>query len=110
MSATPPTTLGLLSAAAFLHMSPNTLRKRAAAGRVPAYKPGKRWVFLLDELVSHLKGSRPRHSMAAPNLRTTGFGFSSTNATSGLALAQRIAAKRKSLKRTREVASSDQSI
>src|ERR1039457_96990 len=102
MSATPPTTLGLLSAAAFLHMSPNTLRKRAAAGRVPAYKPGKSWVFLLDELVSHLKASRPCHSIAAPTLRTTGFGFSSTDARSASALAQRIAAQRKSLKRRRE--------
>src|ERR1700733_5856993 len=92
--ATPPMTLGLLSAAAFLHMSPNTLRKRAAAaGRVPAYKPGKSWVFLLDELVSHLKASRRCHSTAAPTLRTTGFGFSSTDAKSGSALAQRIAAK-----------------
>src|ERR1700679_3128808 len=99
MSATPPTTLGLLSAAAFLHMSPNTLRKRAAAGRVPAYKPGKSWVFLQDELVTHLKASRPFHSIAAPTLRTTGLGFSSTDAKCASALAQRIAARRRSLKR-----------
>lgn len=108
--ATLPTTLGLLSAAAFLHMSPNTLRKRAAAGRVPAYKPGKSWVFLLDELVSHLKASRRCHSIAAPTLRTTGFAFSSTDAKSGSALAQRIAAKRKSLKQTREATPGDKSI
>ena len=108
-SATRPVTLGLLGAAAFLHMSPNTLRKRAAAGKVPAYKPGKSWVFLLDELVSHLKASRRCHSIAAPTLRTTGFGFSSTDARSGSALAQRIAAKRKSLKQTREAAPGDKS-
>jgi hypothetical protein len=101
-SATPPITLGLSSAAAFLHMSPNTLRKRAAAGRVPAYKPGKSWVFLLDELVSHLKASRPCHSIAAPTLRITGLGFSSTDARCASALAQKIAAQRKSLKRRRE--------
>ena len=109
-SATCPMTLGLASAAAFLHMSPNTLRKRAATGRVPAYKPGKSWVFLLDELVSHLKASRRCHSIAAPTLRTTGFGFSSTDAKSGSALAQRIAAKRKSLKQTREATPGDKSI
>jgi len=107
--ATLPTTLGLLSAAAFLHMSPNTLRKRAAAGRVPAYKPGKSWVFLLDELVSHLKASRPCHSIVAPTLRTTGLGFSSTDARCASALAQRIAARRKSLKRRREATLGDKS-
>src|ERR1700689_4853186 len=84
-NATAPVTLGLLGAAAFLHMSPNTLRKRAAAGRVLAYKPGKSWVFMLDELVSHLKASRPCHSIAATTLRTTWFGFRSTDAKSGLA-------------------------
>jgi len=91
-------------------MSPNTLRKRAAGGKVPAYNPGKRWIFLLDELVSYLKGSLPRHSIAAPTLRTTGFGFSSTGAKSGLALAQRIAAKRESLKQAREAAPRGKSI
>src|ERR1019366_2586484 len=100
-SGTPPMTLGLLSAAAFLHMSPNTLRKRAAAGRVPAYKPGKAWVFLLDDLLGHLKASRPCPYIAAQTLRTTGLGFSSPDAKSASVLAQRIAAKRKSLKQTR---------
>ena len=108
-SATRPVTLGLLGAAAFLHMSPNTLRKRAAAGKVPAYKPGKSWVFLLDELVSHLKASRRCHSIAALTLRTTGFGFSSTGAKSASALAQRIAAQRKSLKQRREAVLGDKS-
>ena len=42
-------TLSLHEAAAFLQMSPLTLRKRAAAGKVPAYKPAKAWVFLSDE-------------------------------------------------------------
>jgi hypothetical protein len=29
-----------------------TLRKRAAAGKLSAYKPGKTWVFLQDELLN----------------------------------------------------------
>ena len=95
-----PQTLSLERAAAFLVMSPGTLRKRAAAGRVPAYKPGKSWVFLLDELVSHLKASRPCPSIAVQTLRTGGSGFNLRAAKSGSALAQEIASKRKSLKLT----------
>jgi len=34
-------TMGLDEAARFLHMAPSTLRKRAAAGKLNAYKPGK---------------------------------------------------------------------
>src|ERR1019366_8472885 len=97
-----PQTLSLQRAAVFLVMSPTTLRKRAAAGRVPAYKPGKAWVFLLHELVGQLKASRPCPSISAQTLRTTGFGFSSRDAESGSALAQQIVARRKSLKHLRE--------
>ena len=102
-----PQTLSLQRAAAFLFMSPSTLRKRAAAGRVPGYKPGKAWVFLLDDLVNYLKASRPCPSISAQNLRTTGSAFSSTDAKSGSALAQRIAARRRNLKQTREAARGD---
>jgi hypothetical protein len=37
-------TIGLEDAARFLHMAPSTLRKRAAAGKLDAYKPGRTWV------------------------------------------------------------------
>jgi hypothetical protein len=39
-------TIGLDEAARFLHMAPSTLRKRAAAGKLNAYKPGKTWEVL----------------------------------------------------------------
>src|ERR1017187_6447676 len=96
-----PQTLSLQRAAAFLFMSPSTLRKRAAAGRVPGHKPGKAWVFLLDDLVSHLKASRPCPSISAQNLRTTGSAFSSTDAKSGSPVAQALAENRKRLKQAR---------
>ncbi|HSC44086.1 MAG TPA: helix-turn-helix domain-containing protein, partial [Candidatus Binatia bacterium] len=48
-------TLDLEAAAAFLHMSPAVLGEKARAGRIRAAKPGKRWVFLEDDLVAYLR-------------------------------------------------------
>src|SRR5450631_2116717 len=103
----PYQTLGIEEAAAFLRMRPATLRKRAAAGTVPGYKPGKAWVLLLDELFQHLKASSKCPSISAKTVRTGGFGFSSTDAKSAAALAQRIAKKRLSLSRSSEAAHGD---
>ena len=47
-------TLTLEQAAAFLHMHPVTLCKKAKAGLIPAMKPGKRWVFLRVALELYL--------------------------------------------------------
>ena len=47
-------TLDLHEAAAFLRMSPTVLRLHARQGRVKAAKPGKRWVFLDDDLAQYL--------------------------------------------------------
>jgi hypothetical protein len=43
-------TIGLEEAARVLRMAPSTLRKRAAAGIIIGYKPGRRWVFIQGEL------------------------------------------------------------
>ncbi|WP_404813717.1 helix-turn-helix domain-containing protein [Acidithiobacillus albertensis] len=48
-------TLDLEGAARFLHLSKEELRRRAKAGRIPAAKPGKRWVFLEDALAEYLR-------------------------------------------------------
>ena len=48
-------TLDLHQAAAFLHLHPDTLQRRAKAGDVPAAKPGKSWVFLEEDLVTYLR-------------------------------------------------------
>ena len=92
-------TLSLQEAAALLHMSPLTLRKWAAAGRLPAYKPGKAWLFLRDELLEFLKAHK--RCPAAPIVRTSG-AVSLTAGKSGSELAQQIAAKRKRLRLMRE--------
>ena len=48
-------TLDLHEAAQFLRMSPAVLRLHARQGRVKAAKPGKRWVFLEDDLAAYLR-------------------------------------------------------
>lgn len=90
-------TLSLLEAAEFLLLSPVTLRKRAAAGIVPGYKPGKSWAFLEEELLTYLKSKKPCASIAAVTLRTGGADSNSMDARSGTRLAQKIAARRKGL-------------
>ena len=47
-------TFDLEEAARFLRMSPAVLRLHARQGRVKAAKPGKRWVFLEDDLAAYL--------------------------------------------------------
>lgn len=47
-------TLDLYEAAEFLRMSPAVLRLHARQGRVKAAKPGKRWVFLDEDLADYL--------------------------------------------------------
>ena len=49
-------TLNLEQAAAFLHMHPYTVMQKVHAGLIPAAKPGKRWVFIEDDLVKYLRG------------------------------------------------------
>lgn len=52
-------TIGLEEAAAVLRIAPSTLRKRAAAGKVQGYKPGRQWVFLPHEIAAYLRASAP---------------------------------------------------
>lgn len=96
------TTLRLAKAADLLGISPVTLRKRAAAGTVPGYKPGKGWVFIEEELLAYLKSTRPCPSIDVRALRTGGAGSSSTAGKFGSLLARRIDAKRRNLKRSRD--------
>ena len=49
-------TLNLEQAAAFLHMHPYTLMQKVNAREIPAAKPGKRWVFIEDDLADYLRG------------------------------------------------------
>jgi len=94
-----PETVGLEEAAQYLGMAPSTLRKRAAAGKVPGSKPGRRWMFKRAEIAQYFEAKRPQcHSIAAPTLRTGGADFKSTTERSASQLAREIAAKRRSLK------------
>jgi len=47
--------MNLYEAANFLKLHPEELRRRAKAGKVPAAKIGKCWVFLVDDIVEFLR-------------------------------------------------------
>jgi hypothetical protein len=57
-------TLDLDEAAAFLRMSPAVLRQKARQGLVKAAKPGKRWVFLEEDLADYLRSLYLAHRQA----------------------------------------------
>jgi excisionase family DNA binding protein len=62
-------TLNLEQAAALLHMHKYTVMQKVHAGAIPAAKPGKRWVFIEDDLLAYLRGQyRPVQS--APSMRS----------------------------------------
>jgi hypothetical protein len=50
------TTMNLKQAAAYLHMHPVTLLLKAQNGKIPAAKPAKCWVFILQDLQDYLRG------------------------------------------------------
>nr|WP_161780287.1 helix-turn-helix domain-containing protein [Ferriphaselus sp. R-1] len=58
-------TLNLEQAAQFLKLSPEELRRRAKAGRVPAAKVGKCWCFIKDDLAEYVRSlySSPRQAL-----------------------------------------------
>ena len=48
-------TLNLVEAAEFLKMHPQTVRRLAKEGKIPAAKPGKHWCFIEDDLAAYLR-------------------------------------------------------
>jgi Helix-turn-helix domain len=56
-------TLNLEEAAAFLKIHPVTLCSKAATGEVPGARIGKRWVFVKDDLVAHIRSQYPMQAM-----------------------------------------------
>lgn len=59
--------LGLVEAAAFLRVHPNTLRDRAKTKRIPGAKVGREWVFIKEDLVAYL---RQQYEEGTPCLST----------------------------------------
>src|SRR5437762_3287416 len=48
-------TITLQDAAILLKMTPEGLRRKAIAGKIPAIKPGKCWVFIENDLVEYMR-------------------------------------------------------
>jgi hypothetical protein len=57
-------TLTLDAAAGFLKMHPEEVRCRAKRGLIPASKPGRRWVFIDDDLPEFHRGKYPAQRQA----------------------------------------------
>ena len=49
-------TYDIPQAAEYLKLHPQTVLERVRAGKIKAFKPGRRWVFLLSDLEAYLKG------------------------------------------------------
>jgi len=52
-------TLDLETAADFLKMNAEVLRRKAKAGHIPGRKTGKRWVFIQEHLADWVSGRYP---------------------------------------------------
>lgn len=48
-------TLNLNEAATFFKMSPEALRKKIHTDKIPAFKSGKGWIFLPDDLIKYIR-------------------------------------------------------
>lgn len=57
-------TLNIDEAAKLLHISAAALRQKARLGLIKAAKPGKRWVFLEQDLADYLHSLYPAHGQA----------------------------------------------
>lgn len=63
-------TLTLQEAAALLKLHPVTVAERAADGRIPAAKIGRRWVFVEDDLISYVRAHYSRRALQGDTLET----------------------------------------
>ena len=56
-------TLTLQEAAGLLKLHPVTFAERAADGRIPAAKIGRRWVFVEDDLIGYVRAHYKRRAL-----------------------------------------------
>lgn len=57
--------LDLDGAAELLHVSAQTIRKQAAAGKLPGAKVGRTWVFVRSDLITHVSGQARQQQEAS---------------------------------------------
>ena len=50
---------GTKEAAEFLRINSGTVCRKASSGELIGYKPGRRWVFLEEDLIAYLKSTQP---------------------------------------------------
>lgn len=64
-------TLTLQEAAFLLKLHPVTVAERAADGRIPAAKIGRRWVFVEDDLISFVRAHYSRRALQGDSLENS---------------------------------------
>lgn len=67
-------TLNLKEAAELLNMSPRTLQAKAHAGEIPGAKPGKKWVFIDEDLHAYIRSKYKANSWHSSNDQDQSFG------------------------------------
>ena len=80
-------TFDLDEAAEFVKLHPHTLEAMARREEVPAYKPGKRWVFIDDDLVAWL---REKHTVGEGKCRSSSAKAVVTGSAAGRSAAKRL--------------------
>ena len=59
-------TMNAGAAAKYLHIHPDTVKARARSGEIPAYMPGRMWVFYRHELDDYLQTTKKCRSIKGP--------------------------------------------
>jgi excisionase family DNA binding protein len=59
-------TFGLIEAAEFIGLHPNTLQSRAKSGEIPGAKIGKEWRFIDVDLAEYMRTQYPANKEAKP--------------------------------------------
>ncbi|WP_425487596.1 helix-turn-helix domain-containing protein [Marilutibacter spongiae] len=89
-------TMDLHEAAVFLRMPPAVLRLHARQGRVKAAKPGKRWVFLEEDLAAYLGqlyAARRQAPLSGSNLEESIWGYTNAALSGGSTSPRRMASE-----------------
>ena len=111
-------TLNLNEAAAFLHVHPITLQKKAKAGLIPGTRIGRRWVFIDVDLLQYIRSQYTSralqgqqmeeskcHSLNAKTVLTTGLASMSRDDEYSKALGLPTGKKRRNIKNIGSISS-----
>ena len=62
-------TMSVVEVAKYLHIHPDTVKARARSGQIPAFMPGRKWVFYRHEVDAYLETTRSCRSIKGQTRR-----------------------------------------